>query len=254
MHALSIRLAVLLVVLASAAPAQVLRLGSPSSGGVVTFSPPQRGPLPVIVDAPYSAEEVFESVLIRPDGKPGTSEPRRKMVFRDSQGRARTEWTLRVVSYPERKPHDTPVIEIIDPVAGFAYVLDAKRRVAHRMKLPAFRTVRPRPLTPPPSGPGSPFESLGQQVIDGEMAEGQRFTAQAGVQNDGQPLFRTTETWRVVDLGVTLLIKTHDPIGDHATRLTNLKRGEPDPKLFEAPEGYTVLDEAGAFVIDYSTP
>jgi hypothetical protein len=42
-------------------------------------------------------------------------------------------------------------------------------------------------------------------------------------------------------------------LGNESTqRLTNLSRSEPDPALFEVPQGYTVVDEATTFLVDFA--
>jgi len=52
------------------------------------------------------------------------------------------------------------------------------------------------------------------------------------------------ERWESAELHVTILTKHTDPImGDHTERLTNVRRGEPDPAHFQVPAGYTIESE-----------
>jgi hypothetical protein len=53
----------------------------------------------------------------------------------------------------------------------------------------------------------------------------------------------TSETWTSPDLKITVRQITDDPrSGKVTTELTNITRTDPDPALFQAPEGYTVRD------------
>jgi len=61
----------------------------------------------------------------------------------------------------------------------------------------------------------------------------------------------TTAKWRsnvsfcyLPQLGFSLLSKRSDPrIGKQTFTVTNLALADPDPQLFELPEGFTVVDE-----------
>jgi hypothetical protein len=98
---------------------------------------------PAVINAPYSGEEVIESVQVLADGtritRPNMG-PQQK-IWRDSQGRVRTERPLG----PRRDANEAPlIVQISDPVAGYVYVLDTVNRVAHRVRVDA------RPGGPPP--------------------------------------------------------------------------------------------------------
>ena len=59
------------------------------------------------------------------------------------------------------------------------------------------------------------------------------------------------EFWYAAQLGFNLLSKRSDPrIGSQTFTVTNLALADPDPKLFELPEGFTVADESA----DGATP
>ena len=52
------------------------------------------------------------------------------------------------------------------------------------------------------------------------------------------------ETWRSPDLNITLLTVNEDPrTGMRTTEVTDLARAEPDPSVFQVPEGYTRKDQ-----------
>jgi hypothetical protein len=51
------------------------------------------------------------------------------------------------------------------------------------------------------------------------------------------------ETWRSSELETTLLFKISDPrSGETSIRLTNISRSEPDPSLFQVPDGFEITD------------
>jgi len=84
-------------------------------------------------------------------------------------------------------------------------------------------------------------ESLGTQVIEGVSCEGRRETRviAAGAIGNERPIEITSETWTSPELHALVLRKRNDPrFGETTYRLTNIKRGEPDPSLFQVPEGF----------------
>lgn len=88
-------------------------------------------------------------------------------------------------------------------------------------------------------------EALGSNTIHGVVAEGERITTTlpTGAIGNDRPLVSTQEIWRSVDLKLTVLEIQNDPRnGVTTTELVNLDRGEPDPALFRAPDGYEVDD------------
>jgi hypothetical protein len=88
-------------------------------------------------------------------------------------------------------------------------------------------------------------ESLGQQTIEGVIAEGKRTTTTiaAGAMGNLRPLTAVTEEWFSRDLQVIVLSTTKDPrIGETTYRLTNLQKAEPPATLFALPADYVVKD------------
>ncbi len=88
-------------------------------------------------------------------------------------------------------------------------------------------------------------EALGQQTIEGVVADGNRTTSviPAGTIGNEQDIKIVTETWYSKDLQA-LVSSTHtDPrMGTTTFRLTNIQRTEPSPDLFQVPSDYTVHD------------
>jgi hypothetical protein len=277
------QIGLLLLAFAGIAAAQgTAPAGRPVSGsfsGSASFGARPIGP-PVITGAPYSGEQVAESVQILGDGTRITRKLiiQNQKMFRDFAGRTRTERAL----FPgpptagSSPVNDAIVAEIYDPIAGFRYTLDSINHVAHRQKVqplapsavtnPAAAPVSP-PLaapvqasnaSPPPSAGGRPrptisSESVGTQLINGVQAEGRRTieTIPAEAQGNDRPITVVSETWFSPELKVTVLTKRSDPrSGDTTVQILNLSRAEPDPFLFTVPVDYSVVDETGPFTIN----
>ncbi|NRF69696.1 hypothetical protein HLB44_22070 [Aquincola sp. S2] len=92
-----------------------------------------------------------------------------------------------------------------------------------------------------PRGPAV-VTALGSKDIDGVRAGGERstWTIEAGKVGNEKPIHILREVWRSPDLLLTLSTTDFDPrSGETRYRLTNLKRGEPDPVLMQVPADYT---------------
>jgi hypothetical protein len=190
------------------------------------FGPPRAAP--VITGAPYSADQMQD--YHPPDGN---SSPRSNIIghfARDTQGRTRMERAFKMAPIM--------MVEIFDPVAGVAYLLDHQRKTAHRMSLPPA----PAPTAPAADGPGTIVEKLGRQSIEGVGAEGTRRTFRGPV-NSGRPAL-VVETWESPELKITLLTKSSN---GYTSTMTPLSRSEPDAALFRPPADYSVVDENAPF-------
>ena len=257
--------------------------------GTMSFGP-QFMPMPAVLGAPYSAEQVQERVQTLSDGTHISRNNPSVKQYRDSQGRTRTERPMMMGPNAAESPL---LVEIADPVAGVRYVLDTENKVAHRMTAGAAPPARSGSfvvsgvggggagsaavtLTAPPPPPGAAAaglvgsfppnqsdanrpqfttENLGTQVMEGVLVEGRRQTTIFPVNSQGndRPIVVTSETWMSPDLKLMVLSKTSDPrSGEHTVRMTNLSRDEPDPSQFQPPPDYTVVDETGQFTIHFS--
>jgi hypothetical protein len=208
----------------------------------------QTVPLVSLASQPFSADEVIER---NPAPNVRNVLPMQTTrVYRDSAGRTRTD-----VPVPT-SPAYSQVVSIYDPVLGVQYSLDAKNQVARRFFIPG-----------PPSGqlstphlPGATLvsgfyckfgppclvtasESLGTQVIDGIVTEGQRVTTTSAASSRQDAWTAVIESWRSPELQVILLEKESNTLWDSTTRLENINRAEPDPLLFRIPLDYTIVDQ-----------
>jgi hypothetical protein len=204
--------------------------------------------------APYSAEQVSEHVQTLNDGTKIKQVPNRQQMYRDSQGRVRTERDAIHYAYQPSPP--PKLIEIDDPVAGVAFILDDQNKLAYRVALPGpprwveapkATTAKPAPVPPKPD---SKNEDLGDQNIEGVIAKGTRTTTTWPIDSQGndRPMSDVSESWFSQELGLTVLSKFNSARnGESTTRLINISRLEPDASLFQVPPEYTVVEEKGSF-------
>jgi hypothetical protein len=221
-----------------------------------------------VTGAPFTATATTESTQVLADGNRIVNKSTASMA-RDSQGRTRREQTMgNVGPWAVNGPK---MVFISDPVAQTEYVLNMNDEsaevlrpgkdappsgeVAHRFKV----------ITTRPSGreeaqsENLKTESLGTQTIEGVTAEGKRLTRiiPAGQIGNERPLEITSETWTSPELQQIVLSKRNDPrVGETVYRLTDIKRGEPDPSLFKVPAGFSQreLPAPGKFNIPVPPP
>jgi hypothetical protein len=232
------------------------------SVGVVRFG--MMGP--TVKGAPYAADGVTETTQTLGDGT-HINRQETYTIYRDAEGRVRRE--------------SGDDVWISDPVAGVSYVLDMQRQTVRKMSLSRGlattkmmadaqqvkvraemaadqRALRNTAVVVRDDGPvffaggtmnaggeGKP-EALGKQFMEGVEVEGTRTTIaipQGQIGND-RALQIVSERWESPELHVTVMSKHTDPMmGDSTERLTNIRRGEPDAALFQAPAGWAVEAE-----------
>src|SRR5207302_2805328 len=105
----------------------------------------------VVKGAPFSAVAVSESTQTLADGNHITRKTQTNL-YRDSVGRFRKEVSLPAIGplAASGKPHS--FIEISDPVAGVAYVLEPDQKVARQMPGPIGLGDRGKRLLEGPGG------------------------------------------------------------------------------------------------------
>lgn len=228
-----------------------------------------------VTGAPYSAEEETERKQTLLDGTNISQKFGKTRFYRDSAGRTRTEREL--FMGPLRTQVDTSAqrprtVEIFDPVAGFLYMLESQTKTGRRIAISQPKVRSSVPASTPSSissgsGPNNlhvapnavtqsvrtdmlfpevKTEPLGTETIEGLLAEGLRntMTTPVGAEGNDRPISQVCEDWRSPELRVQVLHKCSDPrSGDTVTRLTNISRAEPDPALFQVPEGFTITDD-----------
>ena len=225
----------------------------------------------VVENAPYSAEGVSEVLQTLGDGNRIKRESRTK-VYRDSRGRTRRETSLEGVGpWATGEPHH--MIFINDPVESVQWAVNPQNKTAIKMEIPKIELhvagehtsstadytrhlveeqgaghQRMRIVRRGSDGGEAPDvgrESLGQRMIEGVMADGERTTTTipAGAMGNEREIEISYERWHSPELQVEVLTERSDPrMGTTTYRLTNIQRTEPLPGLFEPPADYTVED------------
>lgn len=89
-------------------------------------------------------------------------------------------------------------------------------------------------------------EKLGTQSINGVLADGIRTTVTypIGLVGNDRPIESVNETWTSTDLHIILRATSTDPrSGTRTTEVISLDRAEPDPSVFQPPQGYEIKDQ-----------
>jgi len=220
-------------------------------------------PVYVTTGAPYSGQRSFQVSRTLPDGTHTHVETSQPLIYRDSKGRVRTEQPVYRNAGDNGRPvppDNFTVIEIDDPVAKYQYIFDTVNRVAHRMPykpgpIEAWQLTPPTPASPPttqtmPNGATVTDEHLGTQTISGVIAVGWRTTSTGGTNGRGaRAIDRSDESWNDPRNGAPLLYKTHDVTSDTTITMLHYSAAEPDPTLFQIPDGFKVVDETGQFQV-----
>jgi len=156
---------------------------------------------------------------------------------------------------------DAPkLILISDPVTGKEYTLNTRdKTVSVEKRIDIDALIREAGTSEGPSQSKSDrstdkpetqrrrqvaTENLGEKILEGFTAKGQRLTATiaAGAVGNERALQLSLETWYSPELHVFLYRKRIDPrFGEIVYSLTTIQRVEPDPSLFRIPAGYRYL-------------
>ncbi len=231
----------------------------------------------VVKGAPYSAEEISESVRLLGDGT-RIRQNTHMTFYRDSEGRVRREGATEVTIWDpvadvkiSLVPKTMTAIEI--PMGKLpAKVTTTNATAADLQKLKAELDAQKMMVNGNPadaqttaamkekldqamaslSNTGRPqtvVETLGRRLIEGVSADGTRSTTtiEPGAIGNDRPIRLTDEHWYSPDLHADVLHTTNDPRSGEVTwRLVNVHRVEPAADLFAVPAGYQVVNIAGA--------
>jgi hypothetical protein len=207
----------------------------------------------VVKGAPFSATAATETTQTLQDGT-SIHRSTTSTLYRDSQGRSRSEVTLSGFGPLQASGKPRTMITIADPVAGSRYTLDADQKVAHQMTIRShgaptaaqeqeFQQKMQARLQKEEASGAVKKESLGTQTINGVSAEGTRITRTIAVGQIGndKPMQIVFERWYSPDLQVVVKSTRSDPrFGTTTYTLTNVQRTEPAATLFTVPTDYTV--------------
>jgi hypothetical protein len=243
-----------------------------ASGGTFVFVGGQLFNGKPVKGQPYSAEAVTETTQTLADGNRIVNRSSSN-IYRDSEGRERREESIGKLGAWNAQGEPAKAVFISDPVGGVSYTLHPAERTAEKMAAPAATaaarggmttTIRafavhadngselPTPVTIERRGiaenaSSTKTDDLGQQTIEGVVAQGTRTTRTipAGQIGNERDINIVSERWFSNELGVVVMTKQSDPrMGETVYKLTNVNRNEPLHSMFEVPADYTVNDSA----------
>jgi hypothetical protein len=169
------------------------------------------------------------------------------LISRDALGRTRQEYIAR-----QQDGSEIHTVRIMDPTTGLILMWmagdDVQNRVVSVERLPVRqRHTGPVPDDPDPSpgtkpcGAGCSVENFPAQMINGYRCRGFRVKRMVRDPANKSMSIATTENWSSPELGVILRHIEVDVISGRITsEINNVMRGDPDPTLFQTPQGYRV--------------
>ncbi len=248
--------------------------GPGMGGGGVMGGGMMGGGAAVVTGAPYSAVQVVQSSETLADGN--VIQRKHTMnVFRDSQGRIRTEETITPDASTGKQPYT--ITTILDYVGGHRYTLNSSTMVATESPLRIPHNPPPRggagasgssasgtsasgasPMAvrrggaagPDRTNPNVVRTTLSPQAVNGVLASGTQHTETipAGAIGNARAIQTSRTMWVSDTLKVPVQIKSSDPrFGTTDMELTNIVPAEPNATLFVVPAGYTVQHGDGGF-------
>ena len=204
--------------------------------------------VPSLTNAPFSLTLVTE--WSRPIQNGGTyTIVNSRPIKRDGAGRIYMErWLLSPKG--SNIPSRMSWIQIGDPVAHTYYECSALRHVCELTTVRSFPTRRYDPTAiksgPFNNGKGSrTHEDLGEQFFAGVPVHGYRDTTtiNAGALGNDLAMSTVREFRYSPELGINLTsVLDTPPVGRQSFTVTEISTTEPDPKFFQPPEGYKVVD------------
>lgn len=206
--------------------------------------------IPPKPEAPFTLTLQTEWVKTLYDGGTITSVNQRR-IARDAKGRIYQERWFLVPKNGKIESRMT-TIQISDPNAHTHYncfPLEKPQTCQLTTFLPSTSAVyqtQGHPPGPLPDDAGTVIhEDLGKQFISGVETSGTRDATiyNPGVFGNDRKVTVEREFWYSPQLGINLLSKRSDPrFGTQTFTVTNLVLADPDPKLFELPDGFKVDD------------
>lgn len=198
-------------------------------------------------NAPFTAMVTTEVKKILVDKSTQTNWNHRT-IARDSSGRIFQE---RRFFAPNGDKVATPIsqLEYADPQRHEFYACHPQEKTCYVYRYYAPEAASMRPAGPLPNGNGTVTrEELGQRTIDDLDVIGSReiTTLNAGVVGNQKAEPIVKEFWYSPRLQINVVTKRFDPrFGAQNFVVSNINQSEPDPKLFEVPEGYRVVKMNG---------
>lgn len=199
-----------------------------------------------IPGVPFDGVVKVERSLVQPDGSIVNFKTIRA-IARDSRGRIHNEARVLLPVSSAETPQITS-IHLYDPRTRISTMLNPQARTfwTNIVNRPPA-TVPPALINASPTGntlPQNEFtkeEDLGVHEMEGLSVHGVREIQTIADENGGtgKEVLITDEYWYSDDLRINLMIKHSDPrTGTVTMTVVQVTRTEPDPALFEIPDGY----------------
>jgi hypothetical protein len=200
-----------------------------------------------VANRPFSAQLNVQETAVLRDGSIAQSKTTRQLA-RDMRGRIHNELRATVSLSSEEAP-PLMSIHLYDPETRLSTDIDVIKRtfwtvtVNHppQMEAPSIGYSDPDGSAPP--NEFTRQDDLGVRQIEGVPVHGIRQTQTITDKKDGKQFVITDESWYSQDLRINLMVKHTDPRwGTRTFTVAHITRTEPDPTLFEIPEGYSQTD------------
>ena len=196
-----------------------------------------------VAAAPFTGVIKVDRTIVQPDGNVQSLKTIRD-TGRDSQGRIYNVFRMLVPADFTGTP-STIRIHFYDPqTRNYTYVYPRQHTyMTGTVNHPP--AAAPADLIASPAGNSAPLnqftkqEDLGTQSIEGITAHGVRETQTIPASGTGSEVVLIDEYWYSDDLHMNVMVKHNDPrTGSVTMTLTQAVRTDPDPSLFQIPEGY----------------
>jgi hypothetical protein len=206
-----------------------------------------------VPDAPFTGVIRVDRSIVQPDGKVQSLMTTRDTA-RDSRGRIYNVFRALVPADFAGTP-PTIRVHFYDPqTRNYTYLYpDHHLYMTGTVNHPP--AAEPADLIASPAGNSAPLnqftrqQDLGTQSIEGITAHGVRETQTIPGSSAGGEVVLTDEYWYSDDLHMNVMVKHTDPReGSVTMTLTQATRTDPDPSLFQIPEGYKPASGAMARV------
>lgn len=204
--------------------------------------------VPPILSAPFTL--TLSTDWSRPLGNGGTMTlSNQRHIARDSHDRIYQErWVLVPKDGPIKSTLN--VIQVMDPAQHTLHTCFVARKTCELVTYNLLSTTNYEPHIgisgPLPNNSGNrTVESLGVADTAGVSTTGTRTTVtfNPGQLGNDRPMVTTREFWYSPHLGLNLRSDVEDPRSGHQVfRASEVTTSEPDPRLFEVPAGYRVVD------------
>lgn len=204
-----------------------------------------------VPDAPFTGVIKVDRTIVRPDGKVESLKTVRDTA-RDRRGRIYNVFRVLVPATFTGTP-PTIRVHFYDPQTRNYTYLYPNQHTYMTGTVNHPPAAEPADLIASPAGNSVPLnqftkqEDLGTQSVEGITAHGVRETQTIPNGSTGSEVVLTDEYWYSDELHMNVMVKHSDPrTGSVTMTLTQATRTDPDPSLFQIPEGYKPAGSAMA--------